>query len=81
MFGRTPVKSKSAIGQSANGVVINRRHPKSIPAIKKYFESNGGRKIQMSEMKELTHEERQELGEMCAKELGEPFEAVEAKKK
>ena len=54
---------------------------KAVPAIKRYFESNGGRKIEMSELKELTHEERQELGEMAAVELGKTFEPVVTKKK
>ena len=39
-------------------------------AIKTYFEQDGGRKIKMDEMTVLSKEERDELGRMCAAELG-----------
>ena len=42
-------------------------------AIKKFFEADGGRRLSMEELKALTHEERQELGELSAKALGEEF--------
>jgi hypothetical protein len=42
-----------------------------VAAIKRFFEANGGRKIDMAELKALSEESRQELGELAAKELGE----------
>ena len=41
-----------------------------IEAIKTFFESNGGRKIQMAELKALSQAEREELATLAAKELG-----------
>jgi hypothetical protein len=42
----------------------------NIAAIKAFFEADGGRKIEMNEMRALTVEERAELAQMCAKALG-----------
>ena len=39
-------------------------------AIKRFFESNGGRKVGLEEFKQLTPEDRDELGPPAAKELG-----------
>ena len=47
-----------------------------ITAIKTYFEQDdkvspgGGRRVEMAELKALTSEERDELGELCAVALG-----------
>ena len=41
-----------------------------IKAIREFFSSNGGRKVGMGELKVLTDDEKQELGELCAQELG-----------
>lgn len=46
----------------------------NIEAIKTYFEQNGGRKVTMTELKELTAADRAELGQLAAKELG--FEII-----
>ena len=40
----------------------------NVTAIKKFFE-NGGRKVEMAEMKALTIEDREELGKLCIEEL------------
>lgn len=40
----------------------------NVTAIKKFFEENG-RKVDMSEMKALTIEDREELGKLCIAEL------------
>lgn len=49
----------------------------SMPAIKRYFESEPhGRKCTMEELKALSPEERTELGQMAAKELGEEWVAA-----
>lgn len=43
----------------------------TIKAIKTFFESGTyGRKVTISELKQLTIEERQELGKLAAAELG-----------
>lgn len=48
---------------------------KPIVAIKRYMEADPhGRTVEMAELKELTTEERNELGELCCVELGQPFE-------
>lgn len=48
---------------------------KAIPAIKRFFEGGPhGRKVDMAELKELTHDERQELGRLCCEALGEEWE-------
>ncbi len=44
-------------------------------AIRTFFESDGGRKVSMDEMKALTVEDRKELAELAAKELGVELEA------
>jgi len=42
----------------------------NVKAIKEYFESGvNGRKVEMSELKELTAQERQEIADMCRAEL------------
>jgi hypothetical protein len=44
-------------------------------AIKVYFEKDGGRTVTLQEMKELTRDDRQELGALAAKELGAEIKA------
>jgi hypothetical protein len=52
----------------------------SVQAIKAYFERpdniapNGGCKLEMSELKELTNDERAELGQLCCAEIGEEWQ-------
>ncbi|MDD5510870.1 MAG: hypothetical protein PHI12_08670 [Dehalococcoidales bacterium] len=43
----------------------------SITAIKSYFEADGGRKVTLEEVKNLSKVERDELAQLAAKELGE----------
>jgi len=43
---------------------------KRIGAIKRFFEADGGRKLTVLELKKLTDDDKQELGELAAKELG-----------
>ena len=43
----------------------------NLAAIRKYFEKNGGRKIEMSELKSLTPNERDELGKLSKEMLTE----------
>lgn len=38
--------------------------------IKNYFEANGGRKVEIAEMRALKPEDRTELADLAAKELG-----------
>ena len=45
-----------------------------IKAIRTYFELDGGRKITMTEMKDLSKEERAELGKLACEALGETYE-------
>lgn len=40
-----------------------------IAAIKNFFEKDGGRKVEVSEFKKLSPEDRQELAELAAIEL------------
>ncbi len=47
-----------------------------VAAIKRYFESDGGRPITLSEMRALTGPDRDELGAACAKALGCELEEV-----
>lgn len=49
---------------------------KAIPALKKFFDDGGphGRKLTMEELKDLSKEDRQELGQLACIELGEEFE-------
>lgn len=48
---------------------------KAIPAIKKFMEREpNGRKVSMDELKELSKEDRTELGKLACVELGEEFE-------
>lgn len=48
---------------------------KAIVAIKRFFEADPhGRKVEMAELKELSMEERDELGRLCADALGVEFE-------
>ena len=47
----------------------------NIGAIREFFgEGRHGRKVEMSEMKDLSQEERKELGALCAEELGREIE-------
>ncbi len=48
----------------------------SVIAIKRYFETDGGRNVTLQEIKDLPPEDRDELGPLAAKELG-----LELKKK
>lgn len=48
-----------------------------VAAIKRFFEAEGGRKVTMSELKNLTNDDKQELGNLAAVELG--CEIVESK--
>lgn len=47
-----------------------------IKALKTFFEADGGRAVTREELVKLTKEERHELGNLAAKELG--VEIVEA---
>jgi hypothetical protein len=49
---------------------------KAIAAIKEYFNPPP---VSMSELKELSKEERQELGRLACEQLGVEFEAAEDK--
>lgn len=52
---------------------------KAIPAIKRFFEAEpNGRKVTMDELKNLGHEDRQELGALACEALGEEFESSPA---
>ena len=42
----------------------------AVQAIKVFFEKDGGRKIEMSELKELAPEQRAEVGALCCAALG-----------
>lgn len=42
----------------------------SVKAIKEYFESDGGRPMPLKELSALSMDERVEIAELCAKELG-----------
>jgi hypothetical protein len=42
----------------------------NVQAIRKYFESRGMRPVTMEELRELTPEQRERLGEACARMLG-----------
>ena len=50
---------------------------KALVAIKTYFEMSAAEAAR--ETRELTHEDRQELGELACAELGTDFEPVEKK--
>ena len=41
----------------------------NVKAIKKFFESDGGRTVKMAEMKALSTEDRVELGALCREAL------------
>ena len=43
----------------------------NIVAIRNFFESNGGRKVTMEELKALSTEERSEIGLLCAEAMGD----------
>ncbi len=47
---------------------------KGVIAIKEFFEKDGGRKISVSELKELSPEDRRELGKLSAEALGKELE-------
>lgn len=42
----------------------------NIAAIKTVFEADGGRKLEMAEIKAMSNDERSALGKMCAVILG-----------
>jgi hypothetical protein len=42
----------------------------NVEAIKTFFEADGGRKVTMAEFKELSQDERAELGRLCKEALG-----------
>jgi len=42
----------------------------SVQAIRKYFESRGMKPVTFEELRELTPEQRERLGEACARMLG-----------
>lgn len=43
---------------------------KNIECLKKFFEAESGKKIQLAELKALTQVEREELAALAAKEMG-----------
>jgi hypothetical protein len=45
-----------------------------VKAIKLFFEADGGRKVTVPELKSLTEQDRQELAELCAAELGKKLQ-------
>lgn len=47
----------------------------SISAIKKFFEADGGRKVEMSEFRALSIPERTELAKLCCAALGVELDA------
>jgi hypothetical protein len=47
-----------------------------IKAIKTFFEADGGKKVSMTEFKELTDEDKDELGKLACKELGVELEST-----
>lgn len=52
---------------------------KSIVAIKRFFEADPhGRKVDMAELKELSIDERDELGRLCCAALGVEWEPSKA---
>lgn len=48
----------------------------NLAAMKKYFEMDGGRKLDIKEVKALSAEEREELGKLCCEALGETHETM-----
>lgn len=50
-----------------------------VQAIKTFFESDGGRRVSMDEMKALTPEDRKELAELAAEKLGVTLDAPSEK--
>lgn len=48
----------------------------NIQAIKEYFAKDGGRPVTMQELKDLSKEDRAELGALAAKELGAEIVSV-----
>lgn len=48
----------------------------NVQAIKEFFEANGGRKVEMSEMKALSRDEREELGRLAAAALGHTIKQI-----
>ena len=49
-----------------------------VEAIKRFFEADGGRKIENREVLDLSKEAREELGQMCATALGAELDAPAA---
>ena len=52
----------------------------NIEAIRNFFESNGGRKVTMAELKALSVEERSELGALSAAATGDTIDLGKAVK-
>lgn len=48
----------------------------AVKAIKTFFEKDDGRKVEVRELKDLSPQERKELGEMCATALGMKLESL-----
>lgn len=46
----------------------------TVGAIKKFFEANGGRKLDMKELQALNAEERADLGKQCKEALSNKSE-------
>ena len=46
----------------------------SVGVIRMFFEADGGRRVSLKELQALAIEERQELAQLCAKELGVELE-------
>lgn len=52
----------------------------NVTAIKKFFEKDGGRPVDMKELRALAPADRTELGALAAKELGCEIQAAESVK-
>jgi len=50
---------------------MNTENMSNIKAIKTFFEAGSGRPVTMQEMKELTTQDRVDLGQLCRKALSE----------
>lgn len=53
----------------------------NVKAVRDYFEADGGRKVNMAELKALSKEDRIELGALAAIELGTTIAPTTAMKK
>lgn len=45
-------------------------------AIMEFFAKDGGREVKMDELRRLSSEEREQLGQLCAKALGKELAAA-----